>query len=65
MGFTATNVKNAEAAVKAATDALTEAGKVPAAREAGVAYAKARAGAGTQDWIPMPFIAKTVFWFIP
>ena len=51
VGFTATNVKNAEAAVKAATDAQTEAGKVPAAREAGVADAKAQAGAGTQDWI--------------
>jgi len=51
VGFTATNVKNAGIAVKEATGAQTEAGKVPAEREADLAEAKARAGVGNQDWV--------------
>tara|TARA_B100001250_G_scaffold394879_1_gene399248 strand:- start:2044 stop:5283 length:3240 start_codon:yes stop_codon:yes gene_type:complete len=51
IGFTSTNVKNAEDNLTAAIKAQEQAGKLPDVLESTVDFAKARSAAFSQDWI--------------
>ncbi len=56
IGFTARNVKTAEASLEQAKAEQAEAGERPARHEAALALAKARAAVGMQDWIDAAYL---------